>query len=274
MVLTSGCGTIRSAATRGLIEDVTAATLAHDDVDLVTEALPTYLLMMDGLLEGDPDDAALLLAAAEAYTSYAVLIEAVDPERAARIAVRARRYGTDALLARRSRVSDALNGPIAEFDRIDQHLRGSDLPYVFWAASAWGAWISTHLDDMAALADLPRVIHLMEWVVAQDESFRDGGAHIFLGVYHAARPAMLGGDLARSRSHFERALELTDGNDLMVHVQMARFYARQAFDRELYVNLLTHVLETSADTRDRFTLQNAAAQRLARNLLQEIDVYF
>lgn len=273
-ILAGGCGYIRSVATGGLIEDVSRAALENGDVDLVMQALPTYLLLMEGLIRDEPRNPESLRAVAEGYTAYATLVEADDPRRAADIFVRAKHYGTAALVARRPAIEVLLSGPFSEFGDIDNHLRASDLPYVFWAASSWGAWIGAHTDSMAALADLPRVIHLMQWVLNHDESFRNGDPHVFLGVYHAALPPLLGGKPEQSLLHFERALELTEGHDLMARVQMARFYARQIFDRELYVSLLEQVLASPVDTVPELTLQNAAAQRLARTLLKEVDVYF
>jgi hypothetical protein len=127
---------------------------------------------------------------------------------------------------------------------------------------------------MEALADLPRVIHLMRWVLDTDEDFRNGNPHVFLGVYHAALPPALGGDPEQALFHFERALAITADHDLMVRVQMARFYARQIFDRELYVRLLEQVIASPLDTVPELTLQNAIARRLAHRLLADVDVYF
>jgi hypothetical protein len=273
-LLVSGCGSIRTSVTRDLMKDVSFAAQAHEDLDLVSIALPTYLLFLDGVLAGDPDNEEMLLAAAEGYTAYATLVEATEPARVPLITERARRYGLRALTHHRRAVAGRLTGSFADFDGIEAELRRGDVPYVFWAASAWGSWIAANTSSMAALADLPRVITLMEWVVAQDEGYRNGAAHIFLGVVHAARPPMLGGDLEASRRHFERALELTERRDLMVHVQMARFYARQSFDRELYIELLDEALSTPIDTAPELTLQNAAARRLAAHLKEKTDEYF
>ena len=57
-------------------------------------------------------------------------------------------------------------------------------------------------------------------------------------------------------------------------VQKARYYARQVFDRRLYEELLREVLDRPVDAVPELTLQNAAAQRQARLLLDEIDDYF
>ena len=272
--LAGGCGYIRSAAIGDLMEQVTRGTQQHDDVDLVMQALPTYLLLLDSLIDADPADVQLLRTAAEGYTSYAILVEVSDEPRAGRLFGRARDYGTAALVARRPAIADLLSGPVSGFGEVTQHLQQSDVPFVFWAASSWGAWINTHTGSMAALADLPKVMLLMQWVLDQDATYRYGSAHVFLGMYHAALPPILGGDPERAHSHFEKALAMANGQDLMAYVQVARFYARQTFDRELYVSLLEHVLTSEVATYPELTLQNAAAQRIARVMLAEIDVYF
>ena len=44
------------------------------------------------------------------------------------------------------------------------------------------------------------------------------------------------------RAHFERALELSGGKNLMVYVLYAKYYARLLFDRALHDRLLTEAL--------------------------------
>jgi hypothetical protein len=114
----------------------------------------------------------------------------------------------------------------------------------------------------------------MDWVVAQDETFEHGAAHVFLGVYHAALPPMLGGRPDEARLHFERAIEISGGKDLMARVLMARYYARQVFDRELFRSLLQQVVASRVDEVPELTLQNSAAQQQARALLEDIDEIF
>ena len=270
---TCACGYLRSAVTGSMMEDVAAATAKHDDVDLVTAAAPTYILLLEGLLEGNPKSQRLLVAAAEAYLSYGTIVESEDLNRAGRLYARAKEYGLRALRQERG-VGDLVEAPYPVYATIADKLDDADLPVVFWAASSWGAWIASHTESVTALAELPRVILLMNWVLERDESYYYASPHVFLGVYHAALPPMLGGDPDRARRHFDRALELTESRALTVHVQMARHYARQVYDRELYVSLLTKVLDSPVDDIPELTLQNRAAQRLAEQLLEETDAYF
>jgi hypothetical protein len=275
LLSTSGCAKARLAMASSLIDDVAIAANKSDDTALVEQAAPTFILLLEGLLEKNPDNRRLLIGAAQSYTSYAALIEIEDPERARRLYKRGKTHSLAALSCN-ERVAPLLSAPFAEFLSVPSLLKEKDLPSVFWTASSWGAWISTNTGSMAALADLPRVILLMEWVLEQDEAYFYGSPHVFLGVYHAALPPTLGGNPEKSLAHFRRAEELTEGRSLIVHAQMARFYARQIFDRDLYESLLHKVL--SAPTEDEagseLTLQNELARNMARQLLLETDDFF
>ena len=81
LVLPAGCGlhkkmTIVSAA--ALVEDVAKASYKQSDLRLVREGMPAYLMLMDGMVEGWPDNERLLLAAAQAYSSYATAFVGAD----------------------------------------------------------------------------------------------------------------------------------------------------------------------------------------------------
>ncbi len=270
----TGCaGRLTSSLAGALIDDVAMATAKHDDIILVSQGIPTYLLLLEGLLESHPNDARLLTSASEAYTSYAILLELDDPERANRLYARGKKYGLKAL-ASNKKLAPLLGAPFSEFSTIRQHLKPSDLPRVFWAASSWGAWISTNLESMHALAQLPKVILLMEWTVEIDGSFQYASPHLFLGVYYASLPPMLGGNPDKALAHFDRAIELTGGQSLMALVLKARYYARQIFDRELHDALLKKALSQRTNTIPELTLQNEIAQKMARTLLEGSNEFF
>lgn len=266
-------GRLKVATAGALMDDLLAATNQQEDVALVTQAAPTYLLLLEGLHHSSPHNGRLLSSLAQGYASYATLVEIDDPERAGPLYHRAMNYGLQSL-AEEKRLAPFLGAPFADFSRIRSALNHRDVERVFWAALSWGAWISTHTDSMAALAQLPKVILLMEWVVEQNEAFQYGSPHLFLGVYHAAVPVALGGSPEKALYHFDRALALSQGQALMVYVQKARFYARQIFDRPLYESLLNQALTLPVDGNPDLILQNMAARRLARKLLEETDAFF
>ncbi|HIF96410.1 MAG TPA: hypothetical protein EYQ54_05175, partial [Myxococcales bacterium] len=95
----------------------------------------------------------------------------------------------------------------------------------------------------------------------------------YLGVLYTLRPAHMGGLPEIGRTHFERAIELSNGRNLMAKVFFARSYARLIFDRELHDELLIEVVEADP-VAPGFTLSNTLAQEQAEELLLDADEYF
>jgi len=75
------------------------------------------------------------------------------------------------------------------------------------------------------------------------------------------------------RTHFERAIEIANGQYLMTKVIFAEQYAKLTFDKDLYDQLLTEVLAANPVV-EGMTLTNVLAQQRARVLLAESDDYF
>ena len=70
MFVLTGCASIVSSATSKMADNITLAILNQDDPATVRDGAPAYLLMIDGLIEGDPENRNLLLAGAKLYGSY------------------------------------------------------------------------------------------------------------------------------------------------------------------------------------------------------------
>jgi hypothetical protein len=261
------------AATASLLEDVAKSAYRQSDLRLIREGMPAYLLLLDGMVQGWPDNEQLLLGAAQGYSAFASsLVSEQDKEYAKLLYGRSKDYALKALELRGLKAP-----PLCALDDFTDCLRGlgkEDVPYMFWAATSWGSWISLNLDSVEALAELPRVELLMRRVLELDETFHHGGPHLFMGVWYASRPKMAGGDLDKARSHFLRSLELGEGKFLMTYVYYADHYARRAQDRELFISILRKVLETPADALPDLTLLNTVARTKAEDLLKQVDEIF
>ena len=230
-------------------------------------------MLIDGMLEAVPDNARLLITAAQAYASFAsAFIEAEDKDYARALYEKAKQYALRSLEIRS--LKNPVSKPFNEFEAGLNGLGKDDVPYMFWTATCWGSWIRLNMDSMAALAELPRVEALMKRVLVVDEQFYYGGPHLFMGIWFASRPKIAGGDLSKARHHFNKALELSQGKFLMTQIYYADQYARKTFDKDLFVSTLENVLDTPADQIPELTLLNTVAHKKAKKLLAEADDFF
>jgi hypothetical protein len=272
----SACGLKKKVAVgsaASLMENVARSAYRQSDLRLIREGMPAYLMLLDGMVDAWPTNERLLMAAAQAYASFAAAFtEETDQDFSVHLYGRAKDYALRAL-ARRG-VAAPSEQPYEAFEKAVAALTEADVPYAFWAAATWGNWISLNQGSMAAMAQLPKVVKLMERVLALDEAFYHGGPHLFMGIWFASRPKMAGGDLDKARAHFDMAVALGDGKFLMTAVYYAYHYARRAFDRALFESLLEGVLATPADVDPELSLVNTAAHQRARRLLDEADTYF
>ena len=272
IVSLAGCASMVSSATCRLASDLTDAILEQTDPETVEAGAPAYLLLIDGLIRDNPKSEDLLRSGAKLYGAYAgVFVK--DAERAQRLTDKSRAYAERALCQHRSELCGFGQQPYDDFRAALAGLDKDDVPALFTFASTWAGWIQAHSSDWNAVADMAKVRAAMERVVALDESYERGSAHLYLGVMTSLLPPALGGKPEEGRGHFERAISLSQGHDLMAKVEYARRYARLVFDRPLHDRLLNEVLQASV-TAPGLTLSNTLAQRTARELLKSADSYF
>lgn len=271
-VLALFAGGCASLVTRNMANNLSQAILNQDDPDTVREGAPAYLLLVDGLIEGSPRNVHMLQAGARLYGAYAaVFVE--DPERARRLASKAYAYAHRQLCVRGPALCEVRVLPFDEFSHLLAGVHEADVAALYCYATAWAILIQTHSSDWGAVAELPKVEAMMERIVELNEGYERGQPHFFLGVMRSALPPAMGGKPEQGRQHFERAIELSEGRNLIAKVEYARLYARMMFDRTLHDRLLQEVLQ-SDPVFPGFTLSNTMAQQQARELLESSADYF
>jgi hypothetical protein len=274
LTLTACPGRAMNAAARSVAEGLNRAITNQNDIITVRDGLPTYLLVVDGLIESNPENVDLLMAGARLYSMYAGSFVA-EPARAQRLAAHGHQYGRRLLCMELEDLCEAA-GPGEPFDRFMAELKDTDtehVPVLYTAASAWAGLIQANSGDWNAIADLPKIQAMMERIIKLDEGYDHGNAHLYLGVLATQLPPDLGGRPQDGREHFERAIQLSDGQNLIAKVLYARHYARLVFDRELHDRLLGEVMSAPAEV-DGLTLSNTLAKQEAERLLATADDYF
>lgn len=266
-LMLSGC------AVTQLPDNLSRAMLNQDDPSVVAAGAPAYLLMLDALILTYPENERFLLAGAQLYGAYAGVF-AQDEEQAAGMADKAMEYARRALCEYDDKACDLVDGPADDLlSGLKARYDESDIEIFYAYGAAWAGWIQANTSDWNAIAQVGKVKTLMQWVAGYDEGYDNATVQVYLGVLESQLPPSVGGKPEIGQAHFEKAIELTDGQHLMAKVLYAKQFARLMFEQELHDRLLQEVLDGDPYA-EGLTLVNRLAQRQAAELLAESADYF
>lgn len=247
----------------------------QSDPELVRQGFPSFLLLIDSLVASSPEDPDLLFAAASAYGFYcqAFLNDEENLQRASKLFLRAKECGIK-LLEQKRHFYTIDQVSLTEFEDSLQTLTRRDIPHLYAATTAWLGWILTNTESMEALADLPKVLVMMDRIIELDETHNYGFAHIFYGIYYAIQPRGAGQDLDKSKFHFNRAIDLGGRENLFALVTYAEYYGKATLDEALFTQILDDVLHKDSDVRPELRLMNELAHERATYLLENREDIF
>jgi hypothetical protein len=242
------------------------ALYEEKDLVLAEHSLASNIKLLEGMVKGDPENEHLLLLTSQALAGYAMgFAEDESPERAKALYLRSRDYGLR-ILREKPEFAESENKPTDDFIVAVSFFDKDDLDALFWTAYAWAGWINLSLDNPQAFVELPKVQVMMQRVLDLDETYFFAAAHLFFGSIWGTKPRMLGGDPEKAKEHFERNIEITNGNFLLSYIYYAKYYAMKTFDEELFEQLLNHINETPADALPGYQLLNMMAKEKAVRL--------
>jgi predicted anti-sigma-YlaC factor YlaD len=265
----------------------TGTTYASDeDPELVRQALPFALKLIESLLDQSPSHRGLLTAAASGFTQYSfafVQMEAEEIEeeefekaaelrdRARRFFLRARDYALRGLEVSHEGFADSLR---ADPESAVKTASEKDVPLLYWTAASWGLAISASKDDPEMLADLPLVETLIGRALEIDEDYDHGSLHEFMISLEGGRSEAMGGSRERARMHFERAMALSAGHRASPLVTYAETVSVGNQDKAEFVSLMEQAMAIDPDARPEWRLNNLIMQRRARWLMENIELLF
>ncbi len=268
----------------------TGTTFAGDgDPELVGQALPFALKLIEGLLAESPKHRGLLQAACEGFTQYSYAFVDMQADEAAsdslvrskllrararKLYMRAHGYGMRGLEGSHPGIGKAIDeNPQAAMAR----LRKRDVPTLYWTAASYGLAIAASKDDPEMIAQLPVVEALINRVVELDESWKDGSVPEFLISLEASKSGSTVSQddaVKHMRQYFERSVALSKGMRASAFVSYASNASVQAQNRAEFRSLLEKALAIDPDAQPENRLANTIAQRRARWLLDHIDEFF
>jgi predicted anti-sigma-YlaC factor YlaD len=288
LFLFSGCS-VRKIAVQKLGDALaeSGATFASDnDPELIKEAIPFSLKLIESLLAESPRHRGLLLAASGNFTQYAyafVKEEADETEpqnfalaqemraRARNLFLRARDYGVRGLEATHPNFGALLNkDPLVAV----KSAKAADVPLLYWTAASWGLAITLSKNEPALIADQPIVEALVDRALELNEAYDQGAIHSFLISYEPVRQGAEGDPLERARKHFDRAMQLSGGFQAGPLVSLAESVSIVKQDRGEFQSLLERALAVDVNAKPEYRLANLIMQRRARWLLSRIDELF
>lgn len=261
---------------------------AESDVEMAEKASFGFIKMLEGFYLQNPKDKITLLMLTRSYAGYAFGFTENEIlknkgkneaeynkqyERAKLFYGRARKYGLE-LLNLLPGMSGANDKTLDEFQNGLNKLGKSSAEDLFWIGFAWGNYLNYNKDSVEAIAEAPRVEAIMNRVNALEPGYYYGGPDLFLGAYYGSRPPLLGGNPKLSKEYFDKAIQFTDGKNLMASVTKAQFYTVQVQDGALYKSLLEQVLQADAAALPEVRLMNELAKIRAKILLDRKSFFF
>ena len=282
----AGCS-LRTMAVNAVLPTLVnpAVYLSEEDPELVRDSLPFLLKTIESIIDADPERQDVLLFANTGFVLYANAFLQADAaiaewddydralelnERARRMYLRARDYGLRNVEVDHPGITARLRtdpeAAVAAFRR-------EEVESLYYLGGAWMLAISLGLDRPALVADLPAARALLDRALELDAGFERGALHSAFVTLESVGEAM-GGSYARAREHFDRAVELSDGQDAGPYVALATGVSIAEENREEFSELLETAIAIDPDEAPANRLLNLIAQKRARVLLDHIDDLF
>ena len=267
------CAPIVSNITDNLARNLSDAVLNQEDPKIVRDGAPAYLLLLDSLVAGNPENPVILSSASDLYTSYSAIF-VNDANRSKILSERALKYSKKALCIS---YEDSCNWDDYSFDDFNLSLDDFDMKYsdlLLTYSTSYLVYIRSHSNDWNAIARLPYIESALEYYVEKNpETENIDSVYTYLGILSTLLPPALGGDYEKGKRYFENAIEFSGDQNLSAKVEYALSYARPLYDRELHDKLLQEVI-SSNPVKKNYTLLNVIAKEQASSMLEDADEYF
>jgi predicted anti-sigma-YlaC factor YlaD len=283
----TGCS-VKRLAVNGIGNSLTTGPSVFetdDDIELVGDALPFSLKLLEMLLNESPNHPGLLLSASKGYTlyAYAYVQHAAEANaetdigksretaaRAKKLYLRAVGYGLRGL----DQGAPGLSGSLEKSPQAAALRAGrTQVPLLYWTAAALGLAVAANKGDAEMIARLPEVDALLARGLELDEAWDGGQLHEFAITFAAANPAGAP-DPKVLQAHFDRSLALSKGQRASLFVTWAEAVSIPRQRRAEFTAMLEKAVAVDVEASPNMRLSNQIALRRARWLLDRTDTYF
>jgi hypothetical protein len=145
-------------------------------------------------------------------------------------------------------------------------------PALYWFAANYGKWgVAKGFTTLLKYKDM--IKKTMDTVQKIAPAYFHGAADRYLGAYYSKTPSFAGGDMKKSKEHFDASLKRAP-TYFGTKVLMAEFYAKKEDDRALFEKLLKEVIDGDPNATAEISPENKIEQRKAKSLMKKIDDLF
>lgn len=276
MAVNSLADSLAASASTSLAED--------DDLELVGDAMPFTLKLMEVLHDQAPENVGLYQALASGFAMYAMVYVQWPAEqlkyddyagmregieRARGLFLRANGYAREGMELQHPGFNDLL---AVDHQAALALATEDDVPMLYWLGTTWLAVISNSREDPAIIGDLPVAAAIIHRCLDLDEDYNRGSIHELLISLEPSLP--MPGGVERAKEHYARAQELSGGVKAGTYLSLAGATCIRNQDRGCYEDLLRQALDVDVDASPEDRLANIYAQEKAQFLLDHLDDIF
>jgi tetratricopeptide (TPR) repeat protein len=179
--------------------------------------------------------------------------------------------GERAMMAASTQFADQVRAEIKVEDAVKLLGSGSE-DAIYWYATNLGRFaVAKGFTTILFYKD--RIYAVMQHLLALNEGYFYGAPHRYFGAFYAKAPAFAGGDMNKSKEHFDKALTIAP-NYFGTKTLYAEYYAQKADERELFETLLKEVGAGDPTTLAGIEPEQAVEQKKAKDLLAQANEIF
>lgn len=245
LTLISSCSTFNKMAVGGssdLIYSASNGVLQESNFEMFKSGLSGNLILIEGLLVQSPKNMNLLATLNKGYAGYAFAVNETQMYEEEWAELKSEEGKKQALLnysrslnfglrylsekgIELSEIISRMNEPQGIHLLLDKKLSDDkrDLEIVLFTAQSLAALVNIQKDNMGLVSQLPAAKGMFDWVCLKDPSINYGTCDIFYGAYEAGRPQMLGGNPAKGKEIFQKAIAKHPHNWL-IRTSYMQFY--------------------------------------------------
>jgi len=146
------------------------------------------------------------------------------------------------------------------------------VPAMYWQATNLGKWAASK-GFATKLKYKDTIAATMKHVKSLDENYFYAAPWRYFGAFEAATAGLAGGDLDKSKTNFEKSIEMAP-NYLGTKVLFATYYCTKAQNKELYEKLLNEVIASDPTADPAIEAENLREIEKAKQALAKIDDEF